>query len=196
MTGRFVLSNKKTEGGQMKGFLMALLAILCIISAAPAEATPWHQAFKETEAIKFNEIAMFMTSGDESFSGMSRYGNLNWSAADATDFIIPSGNFVKNLRFNLGFTGKDPFSFDIFVIRDNGPVSRIIDAMTYSWTGTTWDVDDIRLSHAASIYQRDMNATAAAPVPEPTTILLFASGLLGLAFVGRKPSKMATQLPV
>lgn len=110
---------------------------------------------------------------------------------------MDGGNFTPKERIKIKVTGEGGTGETIF----NEKVFLGVDTFDFDLTGTWLDwVDDGKLRTVAIAVERrgfvnDFKIRSARlfveaePVPEPSTYLLFGSGLLGLIFVRRKFKK-------
>lgn len=165
-----------------------LVVLLLSLSAMTVLATPWTQQFNESGVGKFDQISVFMTSGTEQFIGSDNYSNPHWSAISMPNCIMASGPDLKNLNFNLDFTGTSPFQFDFFALNHKGNTTEVVDAALVRWNNG-WHVAGIKLSDAESLFDYDMSTVCsetATPVPEQGTILLLSTGLFALVIVSKR----------
>jgi hypothetical protein len=100
------------------------------------------------------------------------------------DFLLGPGDFDDYLTFELNFGSE----FDVDINTTGGHFEIDVspfqeDTVSLAW-GLIWNGDS-DAGTTASIYNIDM-ASAAAPVPEPATLILMGSGLVALVGVRRK----------
>ena len=160
---------------------IVLITILLCLLAGPAGAMvitvddpvvtgSFDQKFHISYNNSFNNFNAHMTSFGNTFKGD---GTRNFSISDWTgsliksDFVTAKGSDTNNLDFNFHFDGKIDQKLDfVFSVFDN---KNIVDSLHCSYNGNGrkdgWDFEK---------------------VPEPTTMMLFGAGLLGLGIFRKK----------
>jgi len=138
------------------------------------EGNSWAQPFNESGVGNFDTIEVFMISDGDFFEapGFYNFNNGSWSIedpfTDVATYVKATGSDVTSLKFNIKFYGSksNPLTFDFLAWNDG----TLLEAARANWNG--------RWSFSA--------APAENYVPEPATMLLLGTGLIGLAASGRK----------
>jgi hypothetical protein len=147
----------------------------------PIATNSWAQSFNEDgnyggTHYNFWKIVAEMTTGVTLFEnppgGMTNLSGGWTSVTPPTpggDTVTATGTGVGSLSWNFNFTGNstDVFSFDYYLYTTDGHAF----VTTISHSGSGWVIG----ASKETVY-----------VPEPGTLLLLGSGLLGLVVSGRK----------
>ena len=101
--------------------------------------------------------------------------NTKYDSESKTTFAQATGNLVTSLNFYINFIGdrSNSLVFDFVAWNNN----TLLEAANVIWDGSSWTI-----TASQNAYQ----APVTAPVPEPSTILLMGTGLLGIIGFGRK----------
>lgn len=162
-------------------YKLALIAILLCMLAGPVAAMiitvddpivtgSFDQRFHISYTNSFNNFNAHMTSFGNNFKGD---GTRDFSISDWTgslmksDFITASGSDTHNLDFNFHFDGKIDQKLDFVFSAYHD--KNIIDAIHCYYNGDG--------SKDGWHFEK---------VPEPTTMLLFGAGLLGIGIMRKK----------
>jgi hypothetical protein len=170
--------------------ILALLVGIFLFSPMQAKATlltegdpfeigSWAQRFQEEGVGNYNRMEAFMITAGDAFEadGFVNLSAGGWSGSLVReDYIIAVGTTQNWMQFDIKFMGtsSNPLVFDFLAWED----SVLREAARATWNGCGWS-----FAAAPNGMQYDR---AAAAVPEPATLLLLASGLIGLAGFGRK----------
>lgn len=159
--------------------LTIALVVLCLGGSALADNfTPygdpvitgsWVQGFNDQNATAFNNIEIVMTAGGPLESpGITNFSNPGWSVLFGATDTTASGPLTNNLTFYVHFLSgiASPLTFNFFAYQD----TTLLEYATADWTGHAWVITE----HAP------------ASLPEPTSLMLFGSGLIGVAGVIRR----------
>jgi len=154
----------------------AVMAVPLDLSGFTAEPGVIESGGTVTFEEDFSNIAWFFENNDFLVPGDATILSFNY------DFSFGDDNYDDYLTFEVDFSTKldvvaditgGYFEYDLTALQG----SRI----DLAW-GLIWGGDEFA-GTTASIYNIDL---AAAPVPEPATIILLGGGLLGLLGIGRK----------
>ena len=142
--------------------------------------------------------SLFSVTSDPDFRHSGSWGAAFGAVGNFDDSISQtlSTNAGQHytLTFWLGHSSTDVQN-DFHVSWDGSPVLDLVNVSSFIFTEYTYDVKasspstDLRFSGRevpAWFALDDVSVTAAAAVPEPATMLLLGSGLIGLAGYGRK----------
>jgi len=156
-------------------------------SGEPFETGSWDQAFNESGVGSFDTIEVYMLSVGDNFKNMvfRNFTNGGWSdwadlASESleTSHAVASGPSLTNLTFNIHFAGDKADSLEFNFLAWAG--EDLKEAANAKWEGGRWLITAFT---AASNYT---SPNSNAPVPEPATMLLLGSGLVGLASFRKK----------
>ncbi len=179
-----------------KIFFTLLIAVLVLVLASPAvacrwlspagdpyEGTSWSQDFDYFAGGKFDALELFITSGSYSGSHLI-YGSdgmrdftggwassplPSWSSSYVNfHYAFASGDPLRYIQFTVDFTGdmSEPISFDLLAWNEGEFVEGYQASRSSPWQIVLINEDDL------GNYNRS--------IPEPSTMLLLGSGLVGL----------------
>lgn len=172
-------------------FSVMISAFLLIIAETPAKAVSlgpigppvitgsWTQTWLLLTTV--DKLEAFIVSGNTDFEipGMTNFSAAGWSATRINpDYSLATGPSASNFTFDETFTASvsEPIVVDfLFWLAGSFNIG-----IRQSWDGTSWIfVKDIT---NPSGYDRASRAS----VPEPSTLLLLGSGLVGLGYFSKK----------
>jgi hypothetical protein len=169
------------------------LLFVCIIVAVGLFCLPhsssayWQQRFQEYGVGEFDTMEVYMLSGEDYFDclAFNDFSDPSWAVSSydsgsATTHAVASGNTSTYLSFDIGFAGDRSNSLGFDFLAWHG--SELKEAAYVAWTGRCWNITQSNNSYSPP-------GSSEAPVPEPATMLLLGSGLIGLAGFGRRKFK-------
>jgi hypothetical protein len=171
----------------LRHYFSALL-LLCGLAVAPVAA----HASPVTYDIVLNNVIGNTGNGTGSFTITntpsllpSSYSTLNGGLTDL-NFIIGGDTF--NLDNAVGNFGEVDFLLDhlVSVLYVGGDVDKTVDFVLQSnllWYNFT-DLDSGK--HSSGYITATVDPSAPAPTPEPATLLLFGTGMLGLGVLASR----------
>jgi hypothetical protein len=194
-TGSHSSSTQKLRRSQMKKLTVFLCSLMLVFSVAG-------YASAVSFSVEHNYGDMTIT---ESFSDTFYFPNVDPAAeliTDASISITHRGNVSgiidrevwiasDGINTRIGrLSSSSSWTTDSFGL-SSSVIDEIMDhtlwRLVINLNETTWDpiVPD-QLTLRTAIFAGNYNESSAAPVPEPSTILLMGAGLLGLVAVGRR----------
>jgi len=121
------------------------------------------------------------TLSDDGSKNVSAFGTFNQTLKDTDGF----GDTYTKIDFNLIASGSTSWAnaSNVLVANDKGPTAA---AHIFPWDGARNPTNDKPINTFGTETGFAGNAT---PIPEPATMLLLGSGLIGLAGLARKKFK-------
>ena len=110
----------------------------------------------------------------------SFYGTGSQDSASGCALEFNSALDLVLATFKNNYTDVNLYTFDAF------EMFSAFAPETQEWSDLFWAYDGFHPSAVGHQFIYETTLAAVAPVPEPSTILLFGSGLFGLAWYGRK----------
>ncbi len=141
-----------------------------------------------TDTITFNENMDygFIYAADDAFSVpddatiLSYDYSLTPGSADDYDWLV---TVINNVNYEMEIEQEGSGTFSIDMTSYQGQDISLAFGLEYDWAND-WDYGSVGV-----ISNIDL-ATSAAPVPEPCTLLMVASGLVGFAALRKKRKKI------
>jgi len=168
---------------------MISIASADIITITPLTQTQWietnYPSYKNPKCLDIPGIVKF--PGWET-AGWTQDNNLIYYAepsGEVSDYLITNDISIGAHTYLVVKDGNHVPRWYIFDLLE---LSNVVPGTTYSWNGT----DDLSLKDfwaspsGGSISHVSICSDGGVPVPEPATLLLLGSGLIGLAGIGRK----------
>jgi hypothetical protein len=185
---------RRKEMKKILVFLCALLLGFGIIGSTPAGAVSmqpkglplcggsWTNLWNVTDEI--DEIEVFITFGNTDLGDPPLFGfnTVGWGSILVNpDYGVATGPSTSGLNFSTAFTAYVAESFTLSMLLWNDGI--FIGGSAWEWDPNKSEI----MTEMANITSTEGYVRSAQfPVPEPATMLLLGSGLIGLAALGRK----------
>lgn len=173
-----------------KNLTLIFILVLCLPTIALA--TSWSKRWTENGVGYFDKMEIFMISSSADFDaqGLANFTYRSWKGELINpDYALATGDPITKTSFDTIFN-SDPFQpliFDFLAWKGTTLLERVkVTWDTSDWSHFSLSSEDDPTYNRSPISDPLYPEINPNPVPEPASMLLMGSGLLGLAGWGRK----------